>query len=103
MRTDKELLQLVLRVHQKSRVVFKNNAERWLQITTDLGQVRRYKGLCLLIIGMSQLSVIGVDEAYRLLDILDDELPDTNDYTWKPGYKKPRIEFLKQLIEQYEN
>lgn len=78
-RTDKELILLML-----------DNIDTHLT-----------SGLCFMNYGLRITGIINLAEFKRIDHLLMMYLPDRNyyGYSWDVGVKKPRIEFLKQLIE----
>ena len=80
MRTDKELLQLLLN-YIENVAVCECLSNHLLDLFFD--------------------NVISEKERYKVLDILHQNRPNDNSFFFPYGEKQPRIEFLKKLINKY--
>jgi hypothetical protein len=90
MRTDVELLKLLLRQVKKDFSYF-----QWL---------KKYyaSGLCVTISDMRIHCIINNNELHKLYYLIGDNKPKNTGrvYWWPPGKKYPRVRFLKKLIKK---
>lgn len=89
MRTDKELLELVLE-----------------KLEPEMLKHPWKVGLCYVISHLSQIKIIDFDEYERIEEIIYDNPTERflyDIYFFPPGEIEPRKEYLKQLIKKYEN
>jgi hypothetical protein len=90
MRTDVELLKLLLRQVKKDLSYF-----QWL-ISYHTSSI------CSCIHNMRMASIINGNELHKLLSLIRDNKPKNTGrlYWWPPGKKYPRVRFLKKLIKK---
>ncbi len=85
MRTDKELLELLLETYQ---------SEKTFSGICNANNVNVYR------------KVVSIDEFRRTKDLLKKNKPNGKElysYWWPKYVKSPRVKFLQQLIKKYEN